>query len=740
MFRRFSSLAQLSHSLRVGIVRYIGWSTVVGVGMLGGSILGIVLGSSPVHGQADVAPDFQGGAARNTAADKQSNSTSSSEEELPATLPGDDAATHVSDDQRTRPAESTMHDGNQLGSWVASLIEQLAHPSFHRRQNAQWQLQQLGIDAFEQLQAATKHPNIQIATSARYIIDSQNIVWWLESDSVEVRSYLKDYNNLDEDKRSEKILLLRERGTLDALVALCRLSRYERYETLSKRAALALLSALTDESAAEKPPGVRPAEDAAALPSLPDAMNRGQSPGRQTPSPAPEVLDAIERELGESQRTAVKWIRSYLEDVRRGHLADVERWERLTQEEMQRVQEQGRETTARDVLELYRWVGSWVARTASRDAALQLLRPSLELVGDSAYGMREFCIWALDHCRMPELVEELAAQRSASFDTYGELKYLLAESYLQRGQRQRAEQLASAASDALGNPPPEARRLAQRLGVGKDIALNRFEAAMHLAGRGMFDWAEQEFRRSLEQDVPSYEEIIRLSFAEFYWNGGEYAKAAEVLAPLVGQLPEDLVQRRMINPQIQANYHYYRGLAAAESGQWDTAREALRRAYQFDASNPDIVIAMRSVLEGDEEFESFFRECFDDMSQRFRQSVIDAERRLAQASDRNERRSSEQLLAMDCNQLAWLLGKCEQDLEEAIRLSQRSLELVPDEPAYLDTLARCYFSAGQVAKAVETQRRAVRLAPFERQMLAQLHEFEEALATQNAAAPPAVSP
>jgi cytochrome c-type biogenesis protein CcmH/NrfG len=65
--------------------------------------------------------------------------------------------------------------------------------------------------------------------------------------------------------------------------------------------------------------------------------------------------------------------------------------------------------------------------------------------------------------------------------------------------------------------------------------------------------------------------------------------------------------------------------------------------------------------------------------------------------------------------------------EEAINLSLRSLELDPDQPAYLDTLARCYFSAGNVEKAVLVQKRAVRLAPHERQMAAQLREFESAL-------------
>ncbi|MEO8272368.1 MAG: hypothetical protein ABI557_21850, partial [Aureliella sp.] len=85
---------------------------------------------------------------------------------------------------------------------------------------------------------------------------------------------------------------------------------------------------------------------------------------------------------------------------------------------------------------------------------------------------------------------------------------------------------------------------------------------------------------------------------------------------------------------------------------------------------------------------------------------------------------------LDCNQLAWLLSKCNISTTEALSLSLRSLELMPDEPAYLDTLARCYFADGQLEDAVRTQKKAIRLAPHERQMLKQLHEFELALAAK----------
>ena len=59
-------------------------------------------------------------------------------------------------------------------------------------------------------------------------------------------------------------------------------------------------------------------------------------------------------------------------------------------------------------------------------------------------------------------------------------------------------------------------------------------------------------------------------------------------------------------------------------------------------------------------------------------------------------------------------------------LSQRACNLTPDYGVYLDTLARCHFSAGHIDKAIELQTRAIKLVPFERSMQRQLEEFQAA--------------
>jgi predicted Zn-dependent protease len=56
------------------------------------------------------------------------------------------------------------------------------------------------------------------------------------------------------------------------------------------------------------------------------------------------------------------------------------------------------------------------------------------------------------------------------------------------------------------------------------------------------------------------------------------------------------------------------------------------------------------------------------------------------------------------------------------------LELMPDTPSFLDTLGRCYYSAGELEKAIEAQQQAIALVPHMRVMQRQLAEFEQALA------------
>src|SRR5690606_21432715 len=83
-------------------------------------------------------------------------------------------------------------------------------------------------------------------------------------------------------------------------------------------------------------------------------------------------------------------------------------------------------------------------------------------------------------------------------------------------------------------------------------------------------------------------------------------------------------------------------------------------------------------------------------------------------------------LAEFYNQYAWLISNTEGDKRKALQYSLRSLELVPDEPAQLDTAGRCYFALDDLENALRVQRRAVKLMPHSPPLVRQLAEFEAA--------------
>jgi tetratricopeptide (TPR) repeat protein len=84
------------------------------------------------------------------------------------------------------------------------------------------------------------------------------------------------------------------------------------------------------------------------------------------------------------------------------------------------------------------------------------------------------------------------------------------------------------------------------------------------------------------------------------------------------------------------------------------------------------------------------------------------------------------------NQFAWLVGNTEGDIDEAISLSHRSLQIRPDTAGYLDTLAHCYYRKGDYASAVKYQQQAVNIDPHQKVISRMLDVFKEALAKSEA--------
>lgn len=82
--------------------------------------------------------------------------------------------------------------------------------------------------------------------------------------------------------------------------------------------------------------------------------------------------------------------------------------------------------------------------------------------------------------------------------------------------------------------------------------------------------------------------------------------------------------------------------------------------------------------------------------------------------------------AMALNNLAWMYAKSDVKLDEALKLSQKAVELVPKSATYRDTLAEIHFHMGKVEEAIEIMRDCVRLDPREKGYRKNLVRFSAA--------------
>lgn len=63
------------------------------------------------------------------------------------------------------------------------------------------------------------------------------------------------------------------------------------------------------------------------------------------------------------------------------------------------------------------------------------------------------------------------------------------------------------------------------------------------------------------------------------------------------------------------------------------------------------------------------------------------------------------------NNLAWMYSQCDRKLDQALQLSKQAVELAPNSPIFLDTMAEIQYRSGHDEEARETMRDCVRMDP-----------------------------
>lgn len=611
---------------------------------------------------------------------------------------------------------------NELREHVAQQIERLGDSNYSSRIRAQGELERIGVLALDQLHSASFHPDPQIASTARYIVQSQQFTWSWETDPVSVRQILTNYS-----AESDKSIYIDQLNQLEhdeGFGALCRLARYETRSGLAKRAALLLMRS--------KP-------------------TVGQSLAIRK--------ESLRNYVDGGQSTASLWIAKY---ANAESTFDLAWWEKTLAAELETLKSGTMETNLELVTDLHRWVVEQIFDSPDlHDKALEIGRltlglaktvPTLEsMAGNRSTRANEFAQWALKY-KLPELVQEQHAKLPygivASEMMFG---YLLAESYLMQDNPELATKIAEQslnyrACNELGETKKpieneEDRPAKQSLDFSARRSSfdqeRRSTIGRKLQERGRFDWAEAEFRLGINDDLTDRPtQIIMLQLSEMLQSQSKHREAAKVLQGFVERYTSEAMFRRQvlenfsIGPQLVSYYHLYLADGARIEGDFEKAAKNYWKSLDLisdDVSsiNVDAIIGLYKTTLSTRDEEKR-RLTLNKIVQDFRVKIrgYEEDLKLAKPSDLASRVA---WLSDKYNTLAWVIVNTEGSKEEAIYLSRKACNLSPEHAEYLDTLAYCYAAMDRYQDAVQQQRKAVELKPHHPDLVKALQRFEAKL-------------
>jgi tetratricopeptide (TPR) repeat protein len=314
------------------------------------------------------------------------------------------------------------------------------------------------------------------------------------------------------------------------------------------------------------------------------------------------------------------------------------------------------------------------------------------------------------------MVETLARRFRREFHDNALLLYTLAQAYAEEGDKARADSTAQ-----------EARQLSP--GKEPEQLLLHYVTATELQRRGVFAWAEQEYRHVIAKGPADHPLMAYAYFglSEMFHDQADDLQAATLLEELLKieakeKPAEHEIAGRMVS-EVRSRMHYFWALHFQSKNDPQRQRQHLLEALS-DAEEVDIDALIAGY------------QC-PGLPPEKHQEALDLIKKMG--AELQEEIADDPKNATTYNQFAWLIGNTEGDLDLALKYSKKSIELSPDNGGYYDTLAHVYFTKGDYANAVSTQTRAAELDPHSGLILRELKVFREKLSRQPAAARPASS-
>jgi tetratricopeptide (TPR) repeat protein len=563
---------------------------------------------------------------------------------------------------------------------IDRLVKQLGDKDYYVRQRAQEELARLGFGAFDALTAAATHDDLEIASRAKYLLRLMRVEWTAENDPPEVKTLLHGYEFEDERSREGKMTALAALPDGQGANALCRLVRFENSARLSKAAAIALL-------------GIQPLAE---------------------PPKAP-LAAIVRKTLNGCRRPGAVWLLAWARLAAEPD-AVMSEWSKLTDNERELLGRSPLETSQEIVAGLTRFQIAQLRKLGKDKEALAAIRRLVELERGNPESLAELLDWLIEQ-KAWQAVDDLAVKFWSRFAIEPGLLYMLAQAQAVQGQKARSEETANRAY--LLYP-----------GKQKDDLLHHWMVAQRLRQRGQFPWARREFEYVIKQGSGAESDDLRADaqerLAEMLHDQGQDLDAGSALQKLVevldaGKMPEAKLGRRK-GSEIRARMNYFLACHWQSKGDKAKQRECLDKALAADPNDVDVLIACYRLPEQPSEYHARIVSLI-------KKEAASSREQIAETAN-HEQPTEESELASLYNEFAWLVGNTEGDLDEALKYSKKSVELMPTLGGFYDTLARVYFAKGDLAAAIKQQTKAAELDPHSGLIRRQLEFFRNKQAEQ----------
>ena len=244
--------------------------------------------------------------------------------------------------------------------------------------------------------------------------------------------------------------------------------------------------------------------------------------------------------LRDNDRQSAEWLRAYAEDLSSGEYSE-SRWRQLISEQRQAIDTAATQQASRaSVLDLVRVCATRTAIAGNPDEAIRLASEHMDLIPPTTRGLVDACTWAIDNGLHP-FVLELRQPYAQMFDKQPILLYGAAEAMKVAGDDAEADRLAVQASEINPLPKGDEEKAAMQPKEVEETAKSHREIANKLAERGLFHWAEREFRLIIDSlDLDSHPAAMaRSDLALMLGDLERHQDVVDVLRPLIDRLDKD---------------------------------------------------------------------------------------------------------------------------------------------------------------------------------------------------------